>query len=76
MILVPAETPVTTPVVGLTVATASVALVHVPPEVVLLNVVVFPTQTVFVPDTVCATGALTVTVLEAVLTHPPVVVTL
>jgi hypothetical protein len=35
----------------------------------------FQIQTVFVPETVCATGA-PVTVLEAVLTQPPVVVTL
>ena len=75
MVLVPAATPVTTPVVE-TVATPGVPLVQVPPEVVLEKAVVFPTQTVVVPAIVCAIAALTVTVLEAVFTQPPVVVTL
>ena len=76
MVLVPAATPVTTPVVESTVATPSVPLVQVPPEVVLEKAVVFPTQTVVVPAIVCAIAALTVTVSEAVFTQPPAVVTL
>jgi hypothetical protein len=46
---VPDETPVMTPVVGLTVATDGVALLHVPPDGVLLSVVVDPTNTYVVP---------------------------
>lgn len=44
----PGVTPVTRPVL-LTVATAGVPLLHVPPEVASLNGVVSPTQTVALP---------------------------
>ena len=56
-------------------AFAGVPLVQVPPEVVLVYVVVFPTQSVVEPVIVWATGADTVTVFVAVFTQPPVVVT-
>lgn len=46
---VPAEIPVTTPVVGSIVALDVLLLVHVPPVTELLNVVVLPTQTAGVP---------------------------
>jgi hypothetical protein len=74
--LVPAATPVTTPEAESTVATVGVALDQVPPDV-LENVVVLPIQTVFVPDTVCATGALTVTVavLELIAAQVPLFTT-
>ena len=45
----PTVNPVITPVFASTVATAGVALVKVPPVVVLENVVVFPTMTLSVP---------------------------
>jgi hypothetical protein len=57
---VPAETPVTTPVASI-VATAGVALLHVPPAVASVRVVVDPMQTVSVPPIAAGKG-LTVTV--------------
>jgi len=50
-------------------------LVHVPPEVVLVQVCDEPVQIGVVPVIVCGTGAVIVTVFDAVLTQPPVVVT-
>ncbi len=44
------ETPVTMPVVKLTVATVEVELVHVPPGVLLVSVIVVPSQTADGPD--------------------------
>jgi hypothetical protein len=65
MIAVPADTPVTTPV-ALTVAFAGVELVHVPPVVALVNVVVPPGATVVAPVVVLTIGiALTVITLVA-----------
>jgi len=65
---VPADTPVTTPV-AVTVAVAVVPLLHTPPDVTSLKVVVAPVHTVLLP--VIAEGsALTVTgtlVLQPVL---------
>lgn len=49
MVDVPEATPVTTPLVEFTVATEVVALLHVPPDTELANVVVDPTHTVAVP---------------------------
>ena len=49
ILAVPAETPVTTPVPDITVAIAVLPLLHAPPDVVLLNVVVKPVQTVAIP---------------------------
>ena len=51
MLVDPAPTAETSPVVGFTVATAVLELLQVPPEVELVNVVVPPTQIVFVPAT-------------------------
>ena len=70
---VPALMPVTKPVAKPTVATAGVALVHVPPGVVLVHTAVAPIHKGVVPVIVCAIGAVTVTVLFAVLTQPPTV---
>ena len=75
---VPGETAVITPVDELTVATAVVPDVHVPPVLPLLvNVVVPLGQMACVPLIVPALGAaVTVTVLVAVaLVHPPLPVT-
>ena len=68
----PADTPVTNPVAS-TVATVGVALVQVPPVVVLIQVAVEPTHNGVVPVIVWATGAVTVTDLLAVFTQPPTV---
>ena len=78
MVEVPAVTPVTTPVVAFTVATAVLEEVHVPPVVPLLaNVEVPPIQMAGVPDKVPAeTGAVTVTTkVDSALGQPPVPVT-
>jgi hypothetical protein len=58
MVLVPAATPVTTPVVATPiVATPVLALLQVPPAVVLVRVVVADAHTVAVPDIAPSTGA-------------------
>jgi hypothetical protein len=49
MVAVPADTPVTIPVDEPTVATRSLLLIHVPPDIALLKVVVNPVQTPLVP---------------------------
>jgi len=69
---VPAAIPVTKPEPASTVATPGVALVHVPPAVVLVQVAVPPIHNGVVPEMVCATGAVTVTVFVAVFVQPPV----
>lgn len=46
---VPAAMPVTTPVDGATVATSRLPLLHVPPGMVLLSVVVAPSHTLATP---------------------------
>ncbi len=48
--------PFITPVVALTVATAILALVHVPPPGLLANVVVAPSQTEAVPVIAAGNG--------------------
>ncbi len=66
MVAVPAATPVTTPVLP-TVAMPVALLLHVPPVVALLSVVVLPTVTVAVPVMVPADGnGLTVITLVVV----------
>ena len=78
MVAVPTATPVTTPVLLLTVAVPVAPDVQAPPAFpVELNVVVPATQMFCVPLTVPAFGAaVTVTVLVAVaLAHPPVPLT-
>ena len=71
----PAATPVTTPVVLFTVATAALLVLHAPPpEPLLLKVVLPPTQMACVPLTVPALGAaVTVTVRVAVALLQPTV---
>jgi hypothetical protein len=62
---------VITPVLALIVATDGVPELYVPPVVVLANVVVLPTQTVFVPVKAATVGnALTVTTLVTVVEQP------
>jgi hypothetical protein len=68
MMLVPAETPDTTPV-DETVATDVEPLVHAPPDVASVRLVVLPAQTLAVP-VMAAGDALTVT---TVVTWQPVV---
>ena len=74
MVAVPAATPVTSPVVALTVAIAGVLLDQVPPVMVEVNVDVPLTQMLWFPPRVPAVGAaVTVTVRVAVaLVQPPV----
>ena len=61
---VPALTPVTVPVMLLTVATDASEDVHTPPEVVLVNVVVEPTHASVVPPIAASVGnAFTLTVV-------------
>ena len=71
---VPAPTPVISPLVEFTVATAVLLLDHVPLEAVDVKVVVPPTHTAWFPLRVPAEGgAVTVTVRVAVaLAQPPV----
>lgn len=54
--MVPAETPVTTPVAPSTVAIAALPLLHTPPAEASASVVVKPTQTRVVPVIVPAAG--------------------
>ena len=71
MVDVPADTPVTTPVVALMLATPVLLLLHTPPDELLLNVVVLPTQTLDMPEIGPNTGlAYTVTTCVAVPTQP------
>ena len=56
IVLVPADTPVTTPVIEFTVATAALLLVHTPPAVVLVNAVVEPIHAFGVPPIAANTG--------------------
>ena len=74
MVAVPAATPVTSPVVALTVAMAGILLDQAPPEMVDAKIDVPFTQIPCVPLSVPAVGAaVTVTVRVAVaLAHPPV----
>jgi hypothetical protein len=57
MVAVPADTPLTTPVALLTDAIVGTLLLHVPPPVVLVRVVVAPTHAVVVPLMVPAVGS-------------------
>lgn len=65
--VLPAATPVTTPVDTFIVAAAVLLLVHVPPGSALLNTVVLPTQTDVIPPIADGLGC-TVTIIVA--THP------
>ena len=71
---VPADTPLTTPVIEFIVATAPVADDQTPPAVVLVSVVVDPIHALAVPPIAASVGkALTLTVACAVDVHPFVV---
>ena len=59
---VPSVAPYTTPVVALTLAIAGALLLHVPPDGVLLSVVVLPRHAINVPVIVVGNGV-TVTVI-------------
>ena len=63
MLVVPAATPDTMPVVEPIVATPVALLLHVPPAVLLASVIVRPTQTLVAP--VIAESAFTVIVFTA-----------
>ena len=62
---VPAETPVTSPVEALIVATPVALLVQLPPEAVDVKVVVPATQAVWVPLRVPAVGGVVTVMVEA-----------
>ena len=66
MAALPAESPVTVPALASIVPTAGVPLLHEPPEVVSLKVVLAPTQAVNVPDIVPAV----LTTTERVVVQP------
>jgi hypothetical protein len=72
MVLVPVLTAVTKPVLGFTVATAVLLLLHTPPAVTLLKVVVAPTVKLVVPVIAAGVeGALvTVNTRVAMLSQP------
>ncbi len=70
MVVVPAPTPVTTPVL-LTVPTAVLLLLHVPPAVAFDKAVVCPTH-IDVPPVIAPGGVLMVNVFVAVaVQYPP-----
>ena len=75
IVVVPAETPVTTPVFEM-VATAGAELLQTPAAVASVRAVVFPTQTLFVPPIAAgaAGSALTVKTLVAEFPQPVVMV--
>ena len=67
MVVLPAATPVTTPVLASIVATAVVPLLQVPPAILLLSIMVVPTHTEEAPLMVPAFGiGLTVMFADAV----------
>ncbi len=68
IVAVPAEIPVTTPVVLPTVATPGALLVHVPPGVASVNVIVEPTHTA---DGPAITAGNAFTVITLVVEQPP-----
>ena len=71
MVVLPAATPVTTPVDALTVAVAVLDDVQTPPAVTSDKVVVAPSHTEVVPVIAATAGnALIVTVVVTELTHP------
>jgi hypothetical protein len=71
MVVLPAATPVTTPVDALTVAVAVLDDVQTPPAVTSDKVVVAPSHTEVVPVIAATVGnALIVTVVVTELTHP------
>ena len=77
MVTEPVATPVTTPVEGLTVATAESLVIHVPPDTESVNVIVDPVQTADGPPMALTELTIALTVKASVallLPHPPVTV--
>ena len=72
---VPAETPVTTPVVDPAAAIAVLLLAHVPPVMASLRVIVLPVQTVLGPVTGATGFTVMVLVVEVTSPHASVAVT-
>ena len=70
IVVVPADKPLTTPVL-LMVATAGLLLIHTPPVVVLLNASVLPSQTAAPPLIVPADGLVFTVVLKVVASEQP-----
>jgi hypothetical protein len=72
MVVVPVPIAVTKPVLGFTVATAVLLLLHTPPTVLEASVVVAPTFTVVVPVIAagCAGALVTVNTRVAILSQP------
>ena len=74
IVAVPAATPVTAPVIEFTVAVEGALLVHTPPDVVLVKVVVDPIHALAVPLIAASVGnAFTLTTACALDVHPFVV---
>ena len=74
IVAVPAATPVTAPVIEFTVATAAFDVVHTPPDVVLVKIVLEPIHAFVVPAIAASVGnAFTLTVACALEVHPFVV---
>jgi hypothetical protein len=71
MVAVPPLTPVTTPVDGSTVATAASLLLHVPPPVASLSVLVAVAQKVVVPVIAAGADGVVFTVTLAVVNAVP-----
>ena len=77
MVAEPADTAVTTPVTGLTVAAAVLLLLQLPPPVPLLvNIAVEPSHNIEVPLTTPAAGALPMFTSTEVLAVPHADVTI
>jgi hypothetical protein len=68
----PTVRPAKTPVVGSTVPRAAVALDHVPPDTVLVNVAVAPAHTLAGPASVPADGAGLTVATEVTMHTPPI----
>jgi hypothetical protein len=68
---VPADKPLTIPVVAPTVPTAVLLLLHVPPDTELVWVIVLPTQTLLLPDIVAFGTGVTFTVAIVLVSEPP-----
>jgi hypothetical protein len=76
IVAVPADTPVTTPVVAFTVATNVSLLLQLPPAVPFeVNAEVEPTQIAWVPLSVPANGLTVIVRVAAALAQPPVPIT-
>ena len=71
MVAVPADSPVTTP--AKTVAIRSSELLHVPPAVVLLRVIVDPSQTSDRPVSAAGEGLTVTVIVNGEPAHEPVV---